>query len=328
MPGTYPGGHPSKPRIAPAAARPESVEPPAGRAGGSELISTRTAGRVVHGAAQESNLPSVGLPRLTGFEDRLGHRARAAPRPVYKGEIERLTLRRQRFPAASVYHGSTALQRQFDDVGARHPRYLQRARPQLQLLVFTDAPSGSAPYDQSPADEKGRRMMRKLVVLSASVLLALAVVGPAAGTTPLRSSQHWEWGAVSTWLCGFDVWSDGWADVTTTTFLDATGTPIRDEVLSRAGGTYVGPTGLVARYDQAMNSSIDLATGVQSVSGATTRVVAPGGGVLLNDVGRLVFQTAPPGEMPTVLFSAGQHPTWEPGAWDPVCDYLSGGARE
>jgi hypothetical protein len=33
-----------------------------------------------NGAAQESNLPSVGLPRLTGFEDRVGHRARAAPR--------------------------------------------------------------------------------------------------------------------------------------------------------------------------------------------------------------------------------------------------------
>ena len=30
----------------------------------------------VNGAAQESNLPTVGLPRLTGFEDRLGHRAR------------------------------------------------------------------------------------------------------------------------------------------------------------------------------------------------------------------------------------------------------------
>ena len=30
---------------------------------------------VGYGAAQESNLPSVGLPRLTGFEDRLGHRA-------------------------------------------------------------------------------------------------------------------------------------------------------------------------------------------------------------------------------------------------------------
>ena len=29
-----------------------------------------------NGAAQESNLPTVGLPRLTGFEDQLGHRAR------------------------------------------------------------------------------------------------------------------------------------------------------------------------------------------------------------------------------------------------------------
>ena len=33
----------------------------------------------VSGAAPESNRPSVGLPRRTGFEDRLGHRAHAAP---------------------------------------------------------------------------------------------------------------------------------------------------------------------------------------------------------------------------------------------------------
>ena len=32
-----------------------------------------------YGAAQESNLPSRGLHDRTGFEDRLGHRARAAP---------------------------------------------------------------------------------------------------------------------------------------------------------------------------------------------------------------------------------------------------------
>jgi len=38
------------------------------------------AGLFSYGAAQESNLPSDGLRRLTGFEDRLGHRARAAPR--------------------------------------------------------------------------------------------------------------------------------------------------------------------------------------------------------------------------------------------------------
>ncbi len=29
-----------------------------------------------NGATQESNLPSVGLPRRTGFEDQLGHQAR------------------------------------------------------------------------------------------------------------------------------------------------------------------------------------------------------------------------------------------------------------
>jgi len=33
-----------------------------------------------HGAAQESNLPSRGLHDRSGFEDRLGHRAHAAPR--------------------------------------------------------------------------------------------------------------------------------------------------------------------------------------------------------------------------------------------------------
>ena len=36
-------------------------------------------GRLPNGAAQESNLPSRGLHDRTGFEDRLGHRAHAAP---------------------------------------------------------------------------------------------------------------------------------------------------------------------------------------------------------------------------------------------------------
>ena len=35
--------------------------------------------KVDYGAAQESNLPSLGLPDLNGFEDRPGHRAHAAP---------------------------------------------------------------------------------------------------------------------------------------------------------------------------------------------------------------------------------------------------------
>jgi hypothetical protein len=43
---------------------------------GSLEQATLQASSSFYGAAQESNLPSVGLPRLTGFEDQLGHRAR------------------------------------------------------------------------------------------------------------------------------------------------------------------------------------------------------------------------------------------------------------
>jgi hypothetical protein len=42
----------------------------------------RQSGRFsINGAAQESNLPSVGLRRRTGFEDQLGHR----PQPLHSG---------------------------------------------------------------------------------------------------------------------------------------------------------------------------------------------------------------------------------------------------
>jgi hypothetical protein len=36
-------------------------------------------------AAKESNLPSEGLPRPAGFEDRMGHQARAAPLVILRG---------------------------------------------------------------------------------------------------------------------------------------------------------------------------------------------------------------------------------------------------
>ena len=39
------------------------------------------------GAAPESNRASVGLPHLTGFEDRLGHRARAAPKRECRAKL-------------------------------------------------------------------------------------------------------------------------------------------------------------------------------------------------------------------------------------------------
>ena len=42
-----------------------------------------------HGAAMESNHPSVGLPRPAGFEDRMGHQTPAAPWPILGGSYRR-----------------------------------------------------------------------------------------------------------------------------------------------------------------------------------------------------------------------------------------------
>src|SRR3954463_3408128 len=43
----------------------------------------------LYGAAMESNHPTVGLPRPAGFEDRMGHRPRAAPRAHLASNGER-----------------------------------------------------------------------------------------------------------------------------------------------------------------------------------------------------------------------------------------------
>ena len=47
---------------------------------GSGLAARPDPGPLLSGAAQESNLPPAGLRRATGFEDRVGHQPRAAPR--------------------------------------------------------------------------------------------------------------------------------------------------------------------------------------------------------------------------------------------------------
>lgn len=166
--------------------------------------------------------------------------------------------------------------------------------------------------------------MRKLLVLAAVLAVALVAVSSAASNAPDVKEGHYAWSGVDSSLCGFPLAVQGSVDLTTTTFFDSAGTPIRTQTLARAEGTYVGPTGLRARYDQVMNSTIDRRTAIQTVTGVTTRVIAPGVGVLLNDVGRLVLQTVPPPGVPIVLSESGQHPIWTPGAWDPVCAYLAG----
>ena len=46
-----------------------------------------------YGAAKESNLPSGGLLRPAGFEDRMGHQTPAAPRAMLERQPTRVWLR-------------------------------------------------------------------------------------------------------------------------------------------------------------------------------------------------------------------------------------------
>jgi hypothetical protein len=167
--------------------------------------------------------------------------------------------------------------------------------------------------------------MRRLSVLAALLLVALGAATSAAANDPEVQVSHWDTNYVSSWPCGFPIAVDGWVEVTTTTFFDADGAPIRSAAKNRAEFIWVGPTGLVVWNDQSWNSSVDLLARTQTITGALSRVVGPGVGVLLNDVGRLVLQMGGPG-VPSVVLSdkGGQDSILEPGAWDSVCAYLAG----
>src|SRR3954471_2229520 len=69
-----------------------------------------------NGAAKESNLPTVGLPRLTGFEGRLGHR----PRPLRgEGYARRTAKARSPWGSALATLSSTSVSW---CPSARHPQ--------------------------------------------------------------------------------------------------------------------------------------------------------------------------------------------------------------
>ena len=169
-------------------------------------------------------------------------------------------------------------------------------------------------------------IMRRLSVLAATLLVALAAATSAAANAPEVQVSHWDMNGVSSWPCGFPIAVDGWVEVTTTKFFDADGASIRQTDQNRAEFTWVGPTGLVVWNTQGWNSSVDLLAGTQTITGTVSRIVGPGVGVLQNDVGRLVYQIRGPGVPPVVLFDrGGQDSIFEqPGAWDSVCVYLAG----
>jgi len=203
----------------------------------------------------------------------------------------------------------------------------------LGYLELVTVSSGSSPIRRQRPSVKwtcdGRSaactskggVVRTLWVLTGAIVAALAFSASASATPPTVQVQQFAGESTGSYLCGFPVASAQSVVLTTTTFFDAEGTVVRQTTRSRAVGSYVGPTGLVAWYDQEMNGVVDHATGVQTIAGQAVRVTAPGVGILLHDVGLLALQIGLP---PEVLFEAGQHGAMTIEAWAPVCAYLDG----
>ena len=167
--------------------------------------------------------------------------------------------------------------------------------------------------------------MKKLFALGAALLLALAAASSAAANPPEVQVRSFDINFSGPSPCGFPISLDGWVEVRTTTFFDADGRPIRRTDLNKAVIAWVGPTGLVAWNQQSWISMVDLIAGTQTITGTLQRFVAPGVGVLQNDVGRLILDISGPPGPPVVLFDrGGQDSIFEPGRWDSVCAYLAG----
>src|SRR5215471_12777918 len=97
------------------------------------------------GAAQESNLPSLGLPDLTGFEDRLGHRAHAAPRESLAGgghwPAPAPSCEDPRPMTATDTAALPSIDLPADELQARFDALQRRLVPQWKLIeAFTDEP--------------------------------------------------------------------------------------------------------------------------------------------------------------------------------------------
>lgn len=151
------------------------------------------------------------------------------------------------------------------------------------------------------------RTVRRLAVgmLAALILAGLATGTPAAADQPVRTQVIFDDLTINDQSCGFLIVEVFDGTLTTTTFLDADGDPIRAQVRIFLQGTLTNPaTGESIRGQEELVIFRDFQVPSERTwVGLRFRAVFPGAGALLLDAGRLVFDTAT-GE---VSFEAGPH---------------------
>jgi hypothetical protein len=161
--------------------------------------------------------------------------------------------------------------------------------------------------------------MRKLIVIGLAA--GLAVLAPAAALAtppdivrvPIQGSFIDEGASAA---CGFPVQAEVSGIQTIQVLYDAAGNPIRVQVHKNIEGTF-SANGITLREIEHGQVFYDLVEGTETDIGLVFRVFLPGGGTVIADVGRLVFDAEG-----NVTFEAGPHPALH-GDFAALCAALS-----
>jgi len=150
----------------------------------------------------------------------------------------------------------------------------------------------------------------RLRTLAVGMIVAMTVTGvaggtPAAADQPVKTQVIFDDLTINDQTCGFLIVEVFDGTVTTTTFFNAEGDPIRTQVRAFFQGTLTNPaTGETIRGQQELVIFRDFTEPAERTwAGLRFRAVFPDAGALLLDAGRLVFDVV----TGDVSFEAGPH---------------------
>jgi hypothetical protein len=160
---------------------------------------------------------------------------------------------------------------------------------------------------------------RQLMVMGMAAALAVLVPTAALATPPEtfripHEDTFIDEGASA--ACSFDIVFEVNGIQTIQVLYDAAGNPIRVQVHGNIEGT-VSANGITLREIEHGQIFYNLTDGSQTLVGLVFRVFLPGGGTVIADVGRLVFDAEG-----NVIFEAGPHPALH-GDFTALCAALS-----
>lgn len=163
--------------------------------------------------------------------------------------------------------------------------------------------------------------MHKFIRVAVATAAVAAALGPAPATAAAPETgsfvheDHFidEGASVA---CGFDVHVDVLGKVTYQVFYSAVGEPTRVQLHGNLEGEF-SANGIVLPQIERGQIFLDLTTGGERDLGLLFQVRLPGGGVVIADVGRVIFD----GDG-NVTFEAGPHPALD-GDFAGLCAALS-----